>query len=163
MFLYCPNNIDLVIYYNVSYVISYVLDKCGHFIFIEHTHILYYFRGLSQCGLTGLLMCPLNHRQPEKAILNHSCSSPNLEASKSRERSFTCTGVDWLCQIPPLSVLSRKSDEGTASTASMVVTALEISMFSSEKTKAVIKDGQSRNTENISNIVHHKIRNEIYI
>ena len=37
MFLYCPNNIDLVIYYNVSYVISYVLEKCGHFIFIENT------------------------------------------------------------------------------------------------------------------------------
>jgi hypothetical protein len=37
MFLYCPNNIDLVLYYNVSYVISYMLGKCGHFIFIKNT------------------------------------------------------------------------------------------------------------------------------
>jgi hypothetical protein len=37
MFLYCPNNIDLVLYYNVSYVISYMLEKFCHFIFIKNT------------------------------------------------------------------------------------------------------------------------------
>ena len=37
MFLYCPNNIDLVLYYNVSYVISYMLENFGHFIFIKNT------------------------------------------------------------------------------------------------------------------------------
>ena len=46
--------------------------------------------------IDSIITVDVNHRQPEQAILNHSCSTPSLEASKGRETTLTCTGVDWL-------------------------------------------------------------------
>jgi hypothetical protein len=57
-------------------------------------------------------------RQPEQAILSHCCSTPSLEAPKSRERSLTCHRNRLMSEPHLLSLffsLSRKSDEANGS------------------------------------------------
>ena len=57
-------------------------------------------------------------RQPEQTILSHCCSTPSLEAPKSRERSLTCHRNRLMSEPHLLSLffsLSRKSDEANGS------------------------------------------------
>ena len=43
----------------------------------------------------SIITVDVKHRQPTQANFSHCCSTPSLEAPKSREKPLTCTRIDW--------------------------------------------------------------------
>ena len=82
-------------------------------------HESHFFKDSFWIYLPDIIMTvDAKHRQPEQAILSHCCSTPSLEALKSRERSLTCHMNRLMLEPHPLSLffsLSRKSDEANGS------------------------------------------------